>query len=146
MEVIPTLAIYPDWWKRFHKRISIRKNTDCWIWQGSLSDGYGNFTINHIQYPAHRVSYTLFIGEIPTGLTLDHLCRNRRCVNPAHMECVTNKVNALRGTSPPAQNARKTHCSKGHEFTPENTYLYKSVRVCIACKKAKYTFHETRGD
>src|SRR5688572_21764976 len=73
---------------------------------------------------AHRLMYVALRGPIPDGLELDHLCRNHACVNPWHMEPVTGRVNKLRGTSPSAVHAAKTHCPKGHAYTPENVYEF----------------------
>jgi hypothetical protein len=81
--------------------------------------------------------YELLVGPVGADLTLDHLCRNRACVNPDHLEPVTIAVNVLRGESPPARNARKTHCPQGHEYTPDNTYYnQKGWRACATCSKA----------
>jgi hypothetical protein len=86
---------------------------------------------------AHRLAYQLLVGPIPEGLVIDHLCRNPPCQNPAHMECVTHRENTLRGASPHAMNARKTHCKRGHEFTFQNTYVdAKGCRSCLACRAA----------
>ena len=82
------------------------------------------------------VSYELHVGPIPKGLTVDHTCRNRRCVNPNHMEIVTQKENNARGNSPSAINARKTHCKRGHPFSGDNLYVDpgRQSRHCRACK------------
>lgn len=117
----------------------------CWRWSGSLNQsGYGRVNVkNPVGVLAHRVSYTAWNGAIPEGLHLDHLCRVRDCVNPAHLEAVTKKVNDLRGFSGPAVNSRKTHCSKGHEFKPENVYIQRKPngdflrRQCRACVRAR---------
>ena len=114
----------------------------CWEWRGTLShDGYGliskRILKKKVRFYAHRISYRHYVGESPYGLTLDHLCRNRRCVNPAHLEPVTNIENVMRGEGFTAVNARKTKCNNGHEFSPENTYMTpKGHRQCRICKKA----------
>lgn len=73
------------------------KSGDCWLWQGALDrDGYGRVTVDGRGHPAHRVMYEVAVGPIPAGLTLDHLCRVPRCVNPSHLEPVTNAENARR--------------------------------------------------
>lgn len=94
----------------------------CWVWGGSKSKGYGSFYIRgHKNLRVHRIAYTLLKGPIPVGLTIDHLCRNRACCNPDHLEPVTNRENVLRGVGVTAVHARQTHCVNGHPFTPENT-------------------------
>lgn len=109
----------------------------CLIFTGKLSHGYGRLRVGGVTYLAHRLAYEVFVGPIPDGLTLDHLCRNRACVNPAHLEPVTLAENKRRGMSDPARNARKTHCDKGHEFTAENTYVTsEGYRTCRACRRA----------
>jgi hypothetical protein len=88
---------------------------------------------------AHRVAYEIYRGPIPEGLVLDHLCRNRQCVNPSHLEAVENRTNILRGTGFAAHHARKSHCPQGHEYGTENTYLDKGgMRHCRACGHDRY--------
>lgn len=122
---------------------NVRRGADseCWVWTGRLnSAGYGRIRYEGKCQRAHRVSWQMHHGPIPDGLTLDHLCRNTACVNPAHLEAVPQRVNVLRGVSPMAVNARKTHCINGHEFTPENTARRKSWsrgRMCRTCARLR---------
>ena len=111
----------------------------CWIWQLVLFyDGYGRCAAQRgTSRMAHILSYRTFRGPVPAGLELDHLCRVRSCVNPDHLEAVTPRVNTRRSLSPAARNAVKTHCIHGHEFSLENTYLYRNMRQCRACQKAR---------
>jgi hypothetical protein len=113
----------------------VDKSAPCWLWTGSLDrKGYGTWTrANKLKVRAHRFAYQLVVGTIPDGLDLDHLCRVRNCVNPAHLEPVTRKENLRRGIS---GNGSKTHCKRGHEFTPENTYKTANGRGCVACRDA----------
>jgi len=106
----------------------------CWVWMGTVANnGYGKIG----KSVAHRIFYEQEFGPVPEGLQLDHLCRNRLCVNPAHLEPVTQRENIMRGTSPTAVNARKTHCIRGHEYTTENTYIRSNgYRMCRACDYA----------
>lgn len=114
------------------------RDGSCVTWTGCLNaDGYGLFRY-HGTKRAHRVAYLLTTGEIPEGLELDHLCRNRACVNPDHLEPVTGAVNQLRSPlSPAGTNARKTHCVRGHEFNAENTHVTRGERVCRTCWSAR---------
>ena len=116
----------------------VQKTDDCWLWLASKDrDGYGLFTINGKRRGAHAVAYELTLGEVPIGLELDHTCRNRKCVNPSHLEPVTHKVNVLRGCSPGSVNAAKTHCMNGHEFNKTNTQITpRGSRFCRACNSA----------
>lgn len=129
-------------WKRVHRSETSR----CWIWTGAKrktwSGPYGQFTIGGsgrvFRSEAHRFSYEMLVGKIPPGLVLDHLCRNTICVNPAHLEPVTNIENTMRGFSPMAINARKTHCPKGHPLEGENLKIDPKSRrrFCWTCKQA----------
>lgn len=114
----------------------IRTNT-CWQWQRSLKgEGYGGMSAGGVKLLAHQWSYLLFVGPITPDLEIDHLCRNRGCVNPAHLELVTTGENVRRGNSPLALNRRKTHCIHGHEYTRENTVKCRNGRQCRTCKNA----------
>lgn len=115
------------------------KTTGCWTWNSShVSSGYGVLSYKGRQLRAHRVAYELLVGPIPDTLVLDHLCKNRGCVNPAHLEVVTLGENTLRGDGPSGRNLRKTHCKRDHEFTAENTYVTKNGgRACKQCGREK---------
>jgi len=110
---------------------------DCWLYAGSINaQGYGTITIGKTVHRVHRATYENKFGRIPKGLIIDHLCRVRSCVNPDHLEVVTQAENKRRGMSPAAQNARKTHCNKGHEYSEENTYISaRGYRECRTCRK-----------
>lgn len=83
---------------------------------------------------AHRAAYEAFVGPIPKGLTIDHLCRNTRCVNPSHLEPTTIKENVMRGMAVSAINSRKTTCKRGHPLSGSNLYLSsKGYRTCATC-------------
>jgi hypothetical protein len=115
----------------------IKKTDACWNWIGALKEnGYGAFGVNAKSGYAHRFSYEHFHGPIPKGLTIDHLCKNRRCVNPDHLEAVTQRENNLRSDSLSAQCARKTHCPKGHPYDSVNTYKCRGRRQCRICRAA----------
>jgi hypothetical protein len=133
--------------ERFMQRVE-RVENGCWLWTGTVHKfGYGVARHRGHRVRAHRLAYELFIGPVPDGLTVDHVCHNgsgcdgghaclhRRCVNPAHLEAVTNGVNVLRGESPLARHARKTHCPRDHEYTSENTRVYRGKRYCRACHR-----------
>ena len=107
----------------------------CWIWTAHLkASGYGGVKRYGRDHYAHRVAYELLRGQIAADKVLDHLCRNRACVNPDHLEEVEFKENVLRGVGYPAQQARKTHCKRGHPFDDDNTYVWGSSRICRACR------------
>ena len=115
---------------------------ECWLWAGYINElGYGQhfYTVDgKTKYVyAHRLMYEELVGAIPQGLVIDHLCRVRCCVNPKHLEPVTASVNTLRGEGV-GVNKRKTHCPRGHEYTPENTqYRNTGWRVCRTCNRAR---------
>lgn len=114
----------------------------CWVFMGALNQsGYGWIGSGGRAAGtdrAHRITYRHFKGEIPAGKEIDHLCRNRSCCNPEHLEAVTRKVNAQRGDCGKVTGAKRralTHCKRGHEFSTNNTYVWKNHRICRACRK-----------
>lgn len=113
----------------------------CWEAQNAhAGHGYHKTNFNGRIYYLHRLSWELLNGPIPNGLVIDHLCRNRACVRPSHMEVVTQEVNKARGVSPPARNAKKTHCLNGHPLSGDNLMSWgkaRGHRYCRTCR-AKY--------
>lgn len=125
---------------RLFSGMSVSKDK-CWVWSRAPGpSGYGSFRWRGNMRP-YKVTYELLIGPVPRGLELDHLCRNKLCCNPDHLEPVTHKENILRGQSPAAINAKKTHCPSGHKYSKENTIvLFNSkktkIRRCRTCAQA----------
>jgi hypothetical protein len=114
----------------------------CWLWMGYVStQGYGIFYIQSEPVHAYKVSYMFFKGPVPKGLEIDHVCRVRHCVNPVHLEAVTHQENMRRGLY-----GQKTHCPKGHPYSPENTYKSprKQHRVCKTCRRIGVAMCENR--
>lgn len=132
--------------RRFWAKVELNHETGCWKWRGAVnSRGYGQFALDTVSKSAHRVSYQLHVGAIPEDLQLDHLCGNKRCVNPLHLEPVTAAENLARaragGLIHPSlisqANAAKTHCKRGHPLAGDNLYTDpKGHRYCRQCKRA----------
>jgi len=128
-------------WDRFWAKVRADPATGCWVWQaGCFCDGYGNFWCCGSAHRAHRFAYRQLVGPIPSWLQIDHLCRNRACVNPAHMELVTCRENLSRGVGIGLGAVRfqtsKTHCPQGHPYDEQNTYIYPTgARGCRACNR-----------
>jgi hypothetical protein len=126
--------------ERFWPKVD--KTDECWIWRGGLtSNGYGSLSAggsNGRKLLAHRVAYEFVIGPIPEGLDLDHLCRVRACVNPAHLEPVTRRENLIRGNTIIAAQVARTHCPQGHPYDEANTFLSHGgrKRQCRICTRA----------
>ena len=121
-------------------KVDVRRPDECWPWLGHRNaSGYGTWHPSpKVKLLAHRVAYEAIRGPIPEGLVIDHLCRNRACCNPAHMEVVTIGENVMRGDTIPARHAARTHCVNGHEFTPDNLKKPRGRgRECRACDLAR---------
>jgi hypothetical protein len=125
---------------RFWSKVKTGNLEDCWEWIPKIKPGgYGHICFDGHRVGAHRFAYELLHGPIPEGLTIDHLCRNRICVNPAHMELVPNRINVLRGVGITAQEAKKTHCPQGHVYDLFNTYYSKDgERHCRECDRERH--------
>lgn len=127
---------------RFFNKVDVTVD-GCWLFTGGLTLGYGTVRIagTRKNAMAHRLAYEHSVGPIEPGLQLDHLCRNRACVRPDHLEPVTRRVNILRGAGVTAQNASKTHCKRGHPFTDATTYLRpaggRTRRDCMECRRIR---------
>ena len=121
----------------------VHKTESCWLWTGAKSTaGYGTFNLGRrgAGYDlAHRISYRLAHGTIPDGLTLDHLCRVRHCVNPEHLEPVTHRENVMRGAGPKVAISRTGKCARGHDVSAENTQYHRDGRIafCKVCRRDK---------
>lgn len=124
--------------ERFWPKVE-KQEGGCWLWLSTITrDGYGHFWLQGKLVSAHRFAYELLVGPIPSGLTLDHLCRVRACVKPEHLEPVTVRDNVLRGNGHSALNAQKTQCPQGHQYDLFNTYLIPSGgRGCRACERSR---------
>lgn len=131
-------------WKGQREALDARtdKSERCWNWVGYITTGgYGAIKHRGKLFSAHRLSYELCSGPIPEKLEIDHLCKNKRCVKPAHLEAVTQYVNNMRSNSRAARNARRTHCVNGHLLEGDNLYIAhrasgRMERHCIPCQRA----------
>jgi len=130
--------------------VALHPVTGCFEWTGALErTGYARVNVRGPddgvrKLCAHRVAYELWVGPIPDGLQLDHLCRVRHCVNPLHLEPVTARENTVRGVSLAAQNATLTQCRRGHPFDKQNTMRWRGKRICRACHRVRALAHYYR--
>lgn len=134
----PPGTVFKTLAERFDDKVA--RSDECWIWTGFRDKaGYGRIREGGRSTPvlyAHRVSYERHVGRIPDGLVIDHLCRVRHCVNPAHMEVVSMGENARRGDSPNMILHRNGKCVRGHDQTGENVYISpKGKKYCIPCRR-----------
>jgi hypothetical protein len=118
----------------------------CHVWDGALDrDGYGAFYLRGANRRAHRVAWYSMHGEIPDGHVINHTCRNRACVNPQHLQCVTTTANALKDSASLGYiNSQKTHCPKGHPYDGTESRNGKTVRICTACRREKQRIAKRR--
>lgn len=130
------------------------RSGECWLWQGRLDRfGYGRITVNQQPAKAHRISYETFVGPIPTGLQIDHLCRVRQCVRPDHLEPVTAKVNMERAAGATGTIAGKRvggmrlgeKCAEGHTVDGDNVYQRRGLNYCLTCRREGARLHASGG-
>ena len=138
------------WRQRFVAKVNFAGNDtpigQCWEWTAAMdSDGYGVFSPLSSSHPerkmfkVHRLSHHFAAHSIPTGLVIDHLCRNRKCLRPSHIQCVSAYTNVVRGETFIAYNRAKTHCPRGHELVPGNltmSGIIANKRICLTCNRA----------
>ena len=125
----------------------VQSEGDCWCWTaGLVGGGYGQFHHDGKPNYAHRWLYERAIGPVDPKMTLDHLCRTRRCVRPDHLEVVTRGENVLRGVSPAANAARATHCPAGHAYAGPNVSMKKDgSRRCATCHRERERQRHAEG-
>ncbi len=137
---MPTKSTVEGFWTK------VDRSGECWEWRGGKDrSGYGRLRFGGRLIQAHRLAYELSVGPIPSSLELDHLCRNRGCVNPHHLEPVTRRENVMRGVGVGAFHARATECPQGHAYSTENTYRDRlGKRYCRICKRVTKALSNAR--
>ncbi len=130
--------------EQFEAQYKVADN-GCWLWLRKRNNvGYGTLNVFGGFALAHRLAYELYVGAVPDGLVLDHQCETRTCVNPHHLKPVTHQENILRGNGLAAQNARKTHCLRGHLLGGDNVYLNAGRRHCKECTNIRARKNQAR--
>jgi hypothetical protein len=131
--------------KDFWEKVDKNGANGCWQWLGSQNgSGYAQYWIDGKHLYVHRYAYNHLVGEIPKGMVLDHLCRNRVCVNPAHLEMVTQQENILRGIGKAAKESMAKNCPQGHPYDEQNTILYQGRRYCRECGRTRTNDYHRR--
>lgn len=120
---------------RFTAKIAV--DGECWQWTAAMHpDGYGQFAFDGRSWHAHQIAARWSGRDVPRGFEIDHLCRNRACVRPDHLDVTTHRVNVLRGRGVGVRNAEKTHCRKGHPLARPHE---NGPRRCEPCFKARFS-------
>jgi hypothetical protein len=141
------LSLTPEEFERFWGKVDA--SGTCWTWiAGLIPQGYGSFWLRGKTRRSHKVAYESVVGPVPDGLVLDHICRNRRCVNPDHLRVVTHRENIFAPGSMclAAQNAEKDECLRGHLLSGENLLIWEGKRSCRICRRVNdlRRYHERR--
>ena len=138
-EIIPASEDIAKLSSRFWAKVDRRLN-GCWTWRAALQrNGYGTFGVGRKMVPAHRVAWALANGSIPFGMNVDHLCRNRSCVRPDHLEAVTSRENSLRGAHPQFTAHRELRCTRGHDLSTDDAYavMANGGKRCKECQRMR---------